>query len=138
MLYFIPLPLHQPCVTLPGAFSRDPHDEQQDFVLKFQEYGGPSRRKPWQSTIARKMRFLRTTAIGFALGARDACGLGQACDRAVPSDSIHLTLLGHSQMLLINSVGMPSLPTRAPTIPPTIAAVVSASPPHTMASVTAF
>ena len=97
-----------------------------------------SRRKPWYSTIARKMRFRRTTVIGFTLGAREPCELGQACDSAVPSDSIHLTLLGHSQMPLINSVGIPSLPTLAPTIPPTIAAVVSASPPHSMAAVTAF
>ncbi len=51
--------------------------------------------------------------IGFTLGAREPCELGQVCDSVVPSDSIHPTLLVHSQMPLINSVGMPSLPTRA-------------------------
>ena len=52
--------------------------------------------------------------------------------------SIHAVLRGHSATALRQWDGIPSLPTRAPTMPPTIAAVLSASPPHCKMAVIAF
>jgi len=56
---------------------------------------------------------------------------------AVPSRSIQGTERGHSVRRSSHSGGIPARPLPAPTIPPTIAASVSVSPPHAMAVRTA-
>lgn len=76
------------------------------------------------------------TADGF--GRFTFGGVGQRfAVRGSPSIRIQRTLGGVSKIPLSRLAGIPSLPTPAPTIPPTIAAVVSASPPHWIIVVTA-
>lgn len=80
----------------------------------------------------RKSTLRNNTAIGLMDGAIVADESNRS-----PSDRIHFMLRGYSQMPSTHSDGIPASPTPAPTIPPTIAAVVSASPPHSMMAVTA-